>query len=207
LKVSRYIHLNPVTAKICENPEDYKWSSYRYYITHESLDWLVKTEILKYFNGDNEYHEFVSEGIDNETVNFYKSEQSKTIIGSEKFVNTMLKNINEKQKIFCSPDVKRFNKLPSVEIIAEIVSQYFSINPNQLQVTTRGKQNIPRMVAIFLSRRYAQLSYKKISDFYKHLTVDSVGLAIKRFEERIKTDVKVSEYINEICKKVEEHDL
>jgi putative transposase len=28
LEASRYIHLNPVRAKIVEKPEDYKWSSY-----------------------------------------------------------------------------------------------------------------------------------------------------------------------------------
>lgn len=40
-----------------------------------------------------------------------------------------------------------------------------------------------------------------MSDFYKNSTVDSIGLAIKRFEERVKIGVK------EIRKKVEEHDL
>lgn len=31
-ELSRYIHLNPVRAKIVERPEDYEWSSYRSYI-------------------------------------------------------------------------------------------------------------------------------------------------------------------------------
>jgi hypothetical protein len=29
LQTSRYIHLNPVKAKMVEHPEDYNWSSYR----------------------------------------------------------------------------------------------------------------------------------------------------------------------------------
>ena len=32
LQVSRYIHLNPVVADLCELPEQYKWSSYSYYL-------------------------------------------------------------------------------------------------------------------------------------------------------------------------------
>lgn len=32
LHLTRYIHLNPVTAYIINNPEDWKWSSYRDYV-------------------------------------------------------------------------------------------------------------------------------------------------------------------------------
>jgi putative transposase len=31
LEVSRYIHLNPIRANIAERPEEYPWSSYKYY--------------------------------------------------------------------------------------------------------------------------------------------------------------------------------
>ena len=31
-EVSRYIHLNPVRAGLIEKPEEYRWSSYQYYI-------------------------------------------------------------------------------------------------------------------------------------------------------------------------------
>ncbi len=32
IQVSRYIHLNPVEAKICQKPQDYCWSSYRFFL-------------------------------------------------------------------------------------------------------------------------------------------------------------------------------
>ncbi|WP_347548616.1 transposase [Pseudalkalibacillus hwajinpoensis] len=37
LEVSRYIHLNPVKAALVMSPEDYLWSSYRFYFSRESL--------------------------------------------------------------------------------------------------------------------------------------------------------------------------
>lgn len=40
LACCRYIELNPVRAKIVEKPEKYKWSSYRYKVRIEELDWL-----------------------------------------------------------------------------------------------------------------------------------------------------------------------
>jgi putative transposase len=44
-QVSRYIHLNPVSSKICIKPCDYAWSSYRYYINENiHCSWLHKTK-------------------------------------------------------------------------------------------------------------------------------------------------------------------
>lgn len=51
LELSRYIHLNPVRAKLTEKPEDYSWSSYRGYIGREATPpWLTTARILDYFN-------------------------------------------------------------------------------------------------------------------------------------------------------------
>ena len=36
----RYVELNPVRAGIVEVPEEYKWSSYRYKVGKEKLNWL-----------------------------------------------------------------------------------------------------------------------------------------------------------------------
>lgn len=36
LEVSRYIHLNPVKANLVLRPEDYPWSSYRFYYSRQS---------------------------------------------------------------------------------------------------------------------------------------------------------------------------
>lgn len=74
LQVSRYIHLNPVTAKICQNPSDYAWSSCKYYLKNKhSLVWLKTSVIMKYLENCNPkaYEEFIFEGIDSEINNFY----------------------------------------------------------------------------------------------------------------------------------------
>ncbi len=49
LGVSRYIHLNPVAAKMVERPLDYQWSSYKVYLGKSKCS-IVSTEtILNYF--------------------------------------------------------------------------------------------------------------------------------------------------------------
>lgn len=63
LVTSRYIHLNPVKAKMVKSPRDYQWSSYCSMITKEQNKFVdVERElILKHFALDPErmYEEFV----------------------------------------------------------------------------------------------------------------------------------------------------
>ena len=69
LKLSRYIHLNPVKAGITTLPEDYKWSSYGIYLGLKK-DCLVDTGTILGYLGDrdhaetrNTYKNFVEERI------------------------------------------------------------------------------------------------------------------------------------------------
>jgi len=50
-ELSRYIHLNPVRAAIVKTPEEYKWSSCRYYtLRRKAPVWLQRGFILSYFD-------------------------------------------------------------------------------------------------------------------------------------------------------------
>jgi len=49
-ELSRYIHLNPVRAGMCAHPEEYPWSSCRYYtVERKAPEWLQRGFILGYF--------------------------------------------------------------------------------------------------------------------------------------------------------------
>ncbi|MBB6446986.1 REP element-mobilizing transposase RayT [Bacillus benzoevorans] len=52
LEASRYIHLNPVKANLVSRPEEYLWSSYRFYISKDKHPLTISTkQILSYFPG------------------------------------------------------------------------------------------------------------------------------------------------------------
>ncbi|MGH7404256.1 MAG: REP-associated tyrosine transposase [Candidatus Methylomirabilales bacterium] len=51
LQVSRYIHLNPVGAKVVTRPRAYRWSSYRAYCRPEGGAGLHRDVILGHFGG------------------------------------------------------------------------------------------------------------------------------------------------------------
>jgi len=59
LHLSRYIHLNPHTAFLTNNLEDYKWSSYNEYINPELSSFCEKRIILDLFKKGDDYKQFV----------------------------------------------------------------------------------------------------------------------------------------------------
>lgn len=100
VELSRYIHLNPVRAKMVNRPEDYANSSYRTYIT-PMIDPIVnKSFILRTFAAETDksqslYKNFVEDGLREGLINPLDSVFGGTILGDEDFVNEVLANIEE----------------------------------------------------------------------------------------------------------------
>jgi len=64
LELTRYIHLNPVRAKMVQQPEEYKWSSYQGYLKKAGDGHIDKEQIKKDLSLW-QYEQFVQEGIGN----------------------------------------------------------------------------------------------------------------------------------------------
>ncbi|MEH7130236.1 transposase [Neobacillus drentensis] len=56
IDVSKYIHLNPVSAGMVANPEDYPWSSYRAFVYGESIPLIAPKTLLSYFPDPSKQH-------------------------------------------------------------------------------------------------------------------------------------------------------
>lgn len=59
IHLSRYIHLNPVTSYITENPSDYEYSSYNYYINKDKNNFVDWSDVMVSFKSSNDYKKFV----------------------------------------------------------------------------------------------------------------------------------------------------
>ena len=75
VNTTRYIHLNPVAAGICNTPNEWHWSSSKSYSTLSARPaWLSVETILAMFENmapGGGYEAFLREGVDDDTVNFY----------------------------------------------------------------------------------------------------------------------------------------
>lgn len=70
LQTSRYIHLNPVNAKMVDHPIDYKWSSYRVYMGTIKNEIVSDKKILSYFKNNSRqlYKEYVESKLINQEI-------------------------------------------------------------------------------------------------------------------------------------------
>lgn len=64
--VSRYIHLNPVSAHIIniDKIDDYEWSSYKNYVSDKGYPFINTEEVLSHFKSKKEYKQFVLDQAD-----------------------------------------------------------------------------------------------------------------------------------------------
>lgn len=207
LQVSRYIHLNPVAAKLCKKPIDYKWSSYRFFISKQSLfAWLTTSFTLNQFSGFNKtssYASFVNEGLDKETAKFYQKKHLPSIYGGKLFIDKHLKNLDYAYAQHVLPDIRHTKPLPKKNEILNAVMNYFNISQEELQESMQGKRNTPKLISIYLLSQLAQLKHKSISKIFPSLQEGSIPTQIKRLKNKMALDDEISKHIANITIAIE----
>lgn len=89
LELCRYVVVNPVRAKMTEDPTDWKWSSYTPTIDSRPPSWLTTDWILRQFHRTRKkaieaYKRFITEGITKETPR--KELQDQIFLGDQSFM-------------------------------------------------------------------------------------------------------------------------
>ena len=96
----RYIHLNPVRAKMVRKPEDYPHSSHRAYLGLEAAAIVDVDPVLRHFGAKKKvarehFAQFVKAGMKlGHREEFYQAEEGR-ILGSEEFVDETIHRIGE----------------------------------------------------------------------------------------------------------------
>jgi len=195
-ELSRYIHLNPVRAKMAEKPEEYKWSSYLDYIGERKIhEWLNRDFILGYFGNkipaaEREYKTFVSGLGGKEYESPLKEVFASTILGDRGFIEYVKKNfvkIKETDKEI--PATKAFTEEASMEEIFEAVDKMFS------------EGRLSRDVKQYLWHRYTSVHLKKIGEQFK-ISESAVSHAVSRVSKTIANDKKVRKRIDKLINKL-----
>lgn len=95
LQVQRYIHLNPVKARLVNRPETYPWSSYNLYFTKGNGFSTINTSVILDMFSNNTvkqkhlFHEFTLVGLKEEFDPV--KEQVRGVLGSAKFAQKLTK--------------------------------------------------------------------------------------------------------------------
>jgi len=131
----RYIHLNPVRAKIARRPEAYPYSSHRAYIGLEEPCLVDIEPVLRRFGGTKKLARerlglFVDAGIKaGHREEFYGAEEGR-ILGSEEFVDETKKRVGEIPG-GARPEMKKLSA-PNLEWVLEAAAKASGLTPEEI---------------------------------------------------------------------------
>lgn len=189
--LSRYIHLNPVRAKMVSTPSEYVWSSYSFFIgSQKSPEYLQTGWLLTDFGKNKKearqnYKEFV-EGTDiNEIENPYKNVAEGFLLGDIDFVNwvkeTFLSKRSDEKEI---PQLKRLKPKVSPESVVAAVGKAFKCSDEQI-IAKGLKKNKAREAAIYLARDICALPGKDLGDFFGGVSGALITMMYNRIAEEV----------------------
>lgn len=191
-ELSRYIHLNPVRAKIVELPEAYEWSSYSYFIgKKKSPEWLYSDFILGYFgnkifSSEKEYQKFVEHLLEQKYESSLTSVVSSTLLGAPDFVEVVKdKYLSGMQSDKDVPATKELLKKATLDQIFSEVDAVFK------------KDVVARNVKMYLGQKYSGKRLKDISNYFG-ISESGVSHSSRRIAERIKKDRRVRKQVEKI---------
>jgi len=196
LQVSRYIHLNPVVAKLRKLPDHYQWSSCQYY--HPKKDkptWLQIDAILSMISNQNKsagYAVYLKEGLDPQTKLFYKKENTPAIFGSKKFKDKLLHELNDYKIQSHKADYNRTRELPSVSHINRSCAIFFKISEDELCYGKRGVKNDFRKIGMYACRIWSSEKLSKIATVYHCNSHGNIANAVTEIKQRLLKEKNLS---------------
>lgn len=203
IPLSRYVHLNPVKAKIVEGPEEYRWSSYPGYIGKgKENGWVEYSWILSQFGrgrlrAKRRYRGYTEEALKKKIENPLKCLHSQVILGGEEFIKGikgMLTGKGLSQEII---ERKRLIEYPLLDEVVRRVAKAFKIDEGVIRAKG-GRANTARRVALYLTQRYTGLSNNAIGDLFGGIHYSEVSKVSGRLKEEMISDKGLSKLINEI---------
>jgi len=194
LEVVRYIHKNPVKAKIVERLSQFKWSSHPSYVGKKSPMAGMDTGIvLRYFSGKRklaveQYKRFMAGKESEEIEGFYGSKKQASILGDTHFIEWV-----KEKFVLGDPDIeilekRRIQGERVVGIVKKAIRQKFKVDESYFFQGKRGTANIARLMALLLSKELSGLKLSELGAHFGFANYRTVGTHCWRFHEKLKKD-------------------
>ncbi len=191
-ELSRYIHLNPVRAKMAPLPEQYRWSSdsaYRFARDAAGaaawLDWetVLREHSKDLRNARRAYQRFVEAGIAEPPISPVKSAVGGLFLGRSSWVEQMRKELAEEPEDAKVPQRRRLAWRPAEADILRVVQDHFGAGPRDLkQIRRHG--NDARVAAVYLLRRLTDKKVTTLAQQFGGVSVAAISKLLSRAESR-----------------------
>ena len=186
------IHLNPVRARILDNPESYKWSSCSLYYKNELSELVDPTMVLEYAGGVDNYKFILAEMMEDSPPP--EAVYGKfSILGQAAFKEKVLRQIDDTE--ISRKGVLEYKRLKSADPdkIAEIVMKLLKVPTESLVEKTNG--NTARKLYLYLLKKHTTLKVVEIAEI-AGMNSTAAGELIRRFGREITKSKELTSILN-----------
>ncbi len=190
LAIIRYIHLNPVRARIVKMPEDYVWSSHDVYIGKAKQNFVDNDFALSMFSRNRgvsikKYKQFVKEGIGEPYEEFHIGE----FIGDETFAEEM------KGKVSAGIS---YRIALSLDEVTDLITEKMRLPIEALFLQTRNREYTRvRGITGYVAKKMLGLSVTEIADYFRR-DIAAISKGITKTEKQIMSDISLQKTVQEI---------
>lgn len=208
LKLSRYIHRNPVDMRrsIVSSLADYPWSSYPAYVGRaKSPKWLDRDMVYEMlgqkqcFKG---YAKYVLQGVDKETEQFYQKGNLAAIIGEKHFKAWVFDKLlpeleSEKKARIVQPDL-------TMGIVIDAVINAYGVTENDIRRIVKGPQNEneARKLAMYLCQELSGATLGEIAKYFNLSHPGSVSYTTHQIREKRRAILAFSRDLDRFIKSI-----
>ena len=201
LELTRYIHLNPVRAKMVDKPDRYRWSSLKGHLNKKGDGYIDKDQIKRYLNmNPGQYSQFILSGIGKDNDPF-KNVYAGFLLGSVKFIKEKLRDLGKQTETKEFAHKKKFKEYIEKEGIINTVAKRYGKSPQEL-CRMKNRPMTSKQITIYLLKRFTSLNNKEIGDIFK-MKYHAISKAALNIERLIKENPEVGREVEGITSNFE----
>jgi len=191
LALVRYIHLNPVRAKLVERPEQYKYSGHCVFLKGRPTNVVDPTFVLKVMGGRKSYERFVLDGLREGHKEEYYELRDQQFLGADEFARELKK---ETRGIYEAREKKPVGK------VLELVAQSMRVDPQVLRGPDRSWQvSKKRTLLVYVLIRRLGFGVKEVADYLRRDPTTLTTL-VSRLSNRTQREQALREEIERLAK-------
>ena len=197
LELSRYLHLNPVRAKIAERPEDYPYSSYKTYISAQGEALVTRSTILEMFTtkeaeARKRYKTFVEAALGEEVESPMKKVYGGMILGGERFIKDVLGKIEEGQLEKEAVSHRKTLRAPyGAEEVQQAVCKHYGISRGEVTSAAAGEVI---KICLYLMKKHTTAHTREIGDLL-NMRYAAAAKMYQRFAKELAEDEHLREVV------------
>ena len=185
LELVRYIHLNPVRAKLVRSVEQYPYSGHHCYMAGKSSEMMDPTAVLKLFGGVKAYRRFVQDGLaDGHREDYYEVEDQR-FLGAAGFGERMRAEVEEESE-------RRVKKKP-LEKVLEGLARQMKVSTEALRGPDRSwRVSRARILVAYVLVREGGYGVAELASYFGR-DQTTISSSISRFSEKARREPEVLE--------------